>query len=820
MGNYSIDVDLTALQVVRSVLIQMSHHLDQHAETVSRSPDELGGSWVGPAATAVKAEMVGLGGQCRRFAPNFGHAASAVDSFVAVVHATQDAVAGLNRRFDAVHQQHTDDVTRAQYSAQYLAPESAGSVVRRAQVEAAEELGRALHSVDVGYQQAVAELDAAAIRLAAALRSATVIAVPDGTASAYRHGPLTTAAADGLHRAALAGLGGRLNLPQDRQDQADGARAAKDLTALAAQGTGTPEQLQDFRSGLRVESPAFRQAFLAGLDPQALFVLQQAAHLGVSGDHARQTGAAVTAVARILALGSRAEAQGAYPVPDAVYADLRSAYRQGERPEEGYLLLAELVQAGQGAGGAWSSPLLASIAEDTIAFERATSAADPNWSWSQVYTSTPWPTAAGRRLYGDAPATADALAMVFDALGDDPVAAQDVLTGPSHLVDTDRLHWLYAGRAPQNTVVPQPDLSQVWGAGLGHALDAATTPVGPGQKGSVNYTSAAIVADFVRYYGTHPDDLPASMARPTVNILTHHIQAVNYANGEHPGAVVIGHPDRPLEYERIARANLRPSDLAGLLKATFAQDYSAPNSGDPEPGRRYPMYQQLATAQHAAFRRDFLAASGDPASGEVPHLRSVVYQQTFAENGLALALRDSLINAGAADDQANADARAAVDLVLGLGIDRLPIDRLGGPAGAVVGLGIDDIRREAVDGLVPQTHRAATADHQGVNVQAYLREVTPLSVLGSLDQAGLLTGKETPANWVTSHPGNSSFIVDGHFIDLADLYAHRAVRLKQWNDFEYYYHPEGEDALIRLDLTDSIRLGFLTSDDEHGGYGG
>jgi hypothetical protein len=820
MGNYSIDVDLATVQVVRAGLTQMSHRLDQHADTISRSPDELGAAWVGPAASAVKAEMVGLGAQCRRFAPHFTDAVSAVDAFVAVVHATQDVVAGLNRRFDAVHQQHADDLTRARYSAQYVAPESAGSVVHRAQVEANEELTRALHSVDVGYQEAVAELDAAARRLAAALRSATVVAVPDGTTSAYRHGPLTSETADDLHRAALAGLDGRLNLPQDRQDQADGARAAKDLTTLAAQGTGTPEQLQDFRSGLRVESPAFRQAFLAGLDPQALFVLQQTAHLGVSGDHARQTGAAVTAVARILALGSRAEAQGAYPVPDAGYADLRSAYRQDERPEEGHLLLAELVQAGQGAGATWSSPLLAGVAEDTIAFERETSAADPNWSWSQVYTSTPWPTAAGRRLYGDAPATADALAMVFDALGDDPVAAQEVLTGPGHRVDTDRLHWLYAGRAPQNTVLPQPDPSLVWGAGLGHALDAATTPVGPGQEGSATYASAAIAADFVHYYGTHPDELPASMARPTVNILTHHIQAVNYANGEHPTVVIDGHPDRPLEYERIARANLRPSDLAGLLKATFAQDYSARHSGDPEPGGRYPMYQQLAAAQHAAFRRDFLAATDDPVSDEVTRLRAVVQQQTFAENGLALALRDSLINAGAADDQANADARAAVDLMLGLGIDRLPIDRLGGPAGAVVGLGIDDIRREAVDGLVPQTHRAATADHQGVNVQVYLRQVTPLGVLGSLDQAGLLKGNETPASWVASHPGSSSFIVDGHFIDLADLYAHRAERVKQWNDFEYYYHPDGEDALIRLDLTDSINLGFLTSDDEHGGYGG
>ena len=50
-------------------------------------------------------------------------------------------------------------------------------------------------------------------------------------------------------------------------------------------------------------------------------------------------------------------------IPDADRYDASGVLRA-----KGYLLLAELMQAGQGSGATWDSLLLSQVAEETIAF--------------------------------------------------------------------------------------------------------------------------------------------------------------------------------------------------------------------------------------------------------------------------------------------------------------------------------------------------------------------------------------------------------------------------------------------------------------------
>jgi hypothetical protein len=64
MGYYTLDVDTGSLSSVQTALETLSNHLSTHADTISGAPAELGSSWTGTAATAVKTEMTGLGTEC------------------------------------------------------------------------------------------------------------------------------------------------------------------------------------------------------------------------------------------------------------------------------------------------------------------------------------------------------------------------------------------------------------------------------------------------------------------------------------------------------------------------------------------------------------------------------------------------------------------------------------------------------------------------------------------------------------------------------------------------------------------------------------
>ncbi|MGL5857616.1 MAG: hypothetical protein ACRC35_04280 [Angustibacter sp.] len=823
MGHYTLDVDIASLTAVQAALGTMAEHLATHAQRISGAPGDLGSTWTGAAATAVTTEMTGLGAQCQQFSPTFTEAAQAISVFVVAAQTAQESIDQLNRQHDQAEQDCGDAIAAAERNrdntidglsaADTAGRQEASDAYGITRGRAADTLRWTLKGIAAGHQETIATLQAAGAALGAALRDATVVPVSDETVSSYQRGGLPLLAVQAqVRRDALVAMTGQLDLPQDAQAWTDGERAAADFPDVTEIDTG---EVQAYLDGLDVYSEAFRQGFLQGLDPQALIFMQRISHMGVSGEDGERYGQVVTAVSQMLALGSNDRYQSMYSVSTSVYDGLRDTYRAADVPPgEGYLLLAEIVQAGQGSGALWDSALLTEITEETIAFERRMQAENEVWSWGSVFGqgNGTWPTEAGRGLVGDAPGRADALAMLFDALGEDPAAAQDVLTDDDLHADTDLLHWLYDGRTAQGNFY-------TWGSTLGEALEAGTSFVGAGEQGTRNHASAEIVADLVDFYGTRPDRFPLTMDESMVNILTRHVQAVNYAGSGAEGSVAGNNPDGLLEYQRIAMANLDRGELNTLLSQIFGTDYYVQHGEHAEPERGYPRYQELAIAQQAAFRRDFLEVAATHPLDQ-GRLEQVALQQGLAQNDTALALRDALVAAGAGRDQANADARAAVDFVLGLGIDKLPIDKLGGVGGTVGGLAIDGVKSAFLDAAFPDRDHAGQADSEGQDVQDYLRQTTPLQYVSLLDQAGLLTGDASPAAWARAHPDAASFVEDGQMVNLADLYAHRSERTEEWNDFLFYYQEHGQSALNELDLNEQFSLGFLTSDDVHSGRGG
>ena len=840
-GQFSLDVHLDQLRDAEKGLQQLSEHLLSVSRMAAKAPGELGSSWTGRAATSTKHEMTGLAEQTKRFSPMFHEASTAVKAFAdAVEHALTTTIPQLNRQWDQAEQACTDAITKADstYARAVADAEklSDPAKVEEARARAADARGSArgeaamgarwtMQAIDYQFQQLKDDLQARARTLGTTLGGLTIVAVPDSVARSFigHHGTGSTVGwcnSDGTTFPPDLGtddaLAGSLTLVHDRHDMLDGEQAAALFTSW---DPNDPKALAKIQGLLKTDSEAFRQGFLAHLDTKQLAFLQRISHMGVSGDQGKKYGEMISAISVMMAQGSNARLQGDYPVPATFYDTWRKQYAALDTPPgEGYLLQAEIVQAGQAGGDNWDPAMLTSITRETIAFEQKMHKENPTFFWGDIYRNGngELPTMAARDFTGGVPGQVDAVALLFDALSHDHQAAQDVLRQPDGHADTAMLHYLYDGRQDAQGSF------EIWGDALGRTLDAATSYVGPGGPGSRNYASAEIVGDLVHFYGTHPDRLPLLMRQPLVNILTHHVQAVNHAGFPYEEAVHEGHGSDLLDWQKLDMAVLDKGDLNTVLKGIFSEDYYSTHDGDPSKG--YPLYQQLATAQHAAFRKDFLVIAGHHPFDK-GLLMDLVQQQSSSESDTTHSLRDALTSQGASEDQANADARAAVDFVVGLGVDKLPMDKLGGPGGLVAGAAVDKIKEGLLNHFFPETDHKDAENQKGFDVLEYQREQNRLELVGWLDEAGLLDKTHSPAAWAAQHPDRSSFTEIGpdgrpHLGNIANLYAHRAAHPEAWDQFLDYYRESGAAALNNLDLGHSFDLGFLLSDDRHGGDGG
>jgi hypothetical protein len=492
-------------------------------------------------------------------------------------------------------------------------------------------------------------------------------------------------------------------------------------------------------------------------------------------------------------------------VPSTFYDDWRSSYAKLPNPDQGKFYIAEIVQAGQGTGATWDTSLITSIGKDLIAYEQQRKKEDPEFSWSGVVFPGYLTTAAEQNMFGKISGQADPLSMVFDALQHDATASQDVLLKNDGTVDTDLLHYLYAGRTDRG--------AYAWASSLGGVLNAATTFVGTGGPGTQDYNSAEIVGDLVHYFGEHPNDVPMGMEQSIVDILCHHIQDLNNANPadiSKVGLVTTGDPTAIFARQRLTTAVITDEDLNGLLSRVFQLDYYA------DKGR--PLYQQLSATQIAAFHQDFLTAVAAGSAAPPGTLQSLAGRQGEQTTGLITDLTNALKSQGASADDANASAREAADWVFGLATDKIPVDDLGGPAGAVAGLGVDAIKDWALDQLFPTTDYEAKAAAEGASLDKLNKVQGALLFLNWSDEAGILPPDASAASWVHSHPASSSFITTGPngqptIENIPQLYQHRgdnAQTAKAWNDFQTYWSEAGDPYLRKTDLYEDFELSALS----------
>jgi hypothetical protein len=800
--HFRLDIDPPMLRKVAQFLGEAEGHMKSKAATVKATPDEIGNSWTGQAATSVKAEMTAIGGVMSGGGESFEHGLNAAQE--ALVRLASDYetaledLAALNTRWDNAAPPAEADEDRGGGGAP--PPQEGGDT--RAQVTADfEELKERCRTKTKECGEKLA------------LSSPIATYGYNGSTLGY-----STNVDALLSRVSLT----EQHVQQVEEDRQAGAEAASEVNRFLEDGDGS---LADLLTMLDGENEAFRQGFIDGLDPEALRRLHS---IPVTGDDAAVHGRLITAISQILAKGSNERTQPTYPPDAAKYDEIFEVYTtvpEGtheelarEQEDLGFLLLSELVAAGQGDDPTWDSDLLASWARETFQHERDRLEDDEYWSWSDVAADHPLTTDAAKAgNWDEVPAWGDAVVFFNGALAEDPTAANAAYTQDGE-ADLDLLHHMYdrdGGGAPYI----QHNLA------LGDALTAATSIVGAGGKGSPELVSAQIAADHVDYWANaEGDDLLRyqGLEQATTDILTQHVHAVNHAGtyGDVTTLAVTPYGGGTLPYEKIALANLDRDELRKVLGLSFGLDYfSNQISEDDGKGHSFPLYTQLATAMEIAARDDVIIAAQAGENGPDGLLERTVNTLSANQELANNAFRDGLMREGRTADEANADARAALDWTLGLVTDQVPVDRAGPVVGDVAGMGLDGIKNLVVDGLIPETDYEKQA-RSDVSTEDYRRRLTSLKLVEWLDDAGVLPEEHSPEAWAAQHPDASSFVGDdGEMPSVQDLYQNRndsPADQQAWIDFKRYYENSGGAWLAEIDVDEQYQLGWIIEDNGGG----
>lgn len=802
--HFQLDVDVDSLRLAQQKLTTLAEAVAVAGPKLSAAPDDIAASWTGPASTKIKAEMRALGANVGGFSPKFGDAAAAVKTFADAVAAFQEGpLVQHNLQWESANQDAAADIAQAKTD---FADDEEKLGTKRGEIAGG--LRYTLQAISHSYAQERQALADQAKALGDTLGTLTTVAVPDSVATRFvsRGGSGTVIGwcdeqgsfpPDLNADAALAGL----TLAEDADQLAAGVRAAQQVDPSL-----TPTQAEELLASLNGESEAFRQAFIENLDPAALRQFQFLANSTHDETDREAYGELITAIAALLATGSNSQNQSTYAVGDSTYDDLIEAYTGGDNDhdvEQGHLMLAELVAAGQGEDATWDSDLLSGMAGDALAYERERLADDPTFNWTSAAHHLTFPTKTAQEWFGHAPGQGDPILLYLDALGEDPDAAQDTMRVGSGQADTDLLHYLYERTSSGNW--------HLYNTALGESLTAATSLVGPGGEGSREYASAEIVSDLVSYWAENPDRYSDSLSQSITDILTNHVQAVNHAGMPFESAVIEGRDNATLTHQQIALANLSSEDLEKVLGLAFGMDYWANHVAqekDPD-SHSFPGYTQLALAMELAARDDVMLAAQ---SGEQGLLEQTVNRLSENQERVSNAFTAAMEGEGATRDQANADARAGLTFVLGLVKDS--VDTGSGTQSALAGAGLEGLQALLTDAIIPESayteDALSQADHE-----AYRRQLTSLKLVQWLDQAGALPPEHSPTQWAAENPEHASFLADdGTMLPLDQLYHHREENPEQWDDFVRYYMSDGGPWLAEIDLDEQFTLGWLEADAE------
>lgn len=797
-SHFSLDLDPPMLRKVAQFLGEAEGHMKTKAATVTATPGEIGNSWTGEAATSVKAEMTAIGGVMSGGAESFEHglnvAQEALVQLAGDYETALEDLAALNTRWDNTEppgeapdesggNEPEGGDTRAQITADF---EDLKERCRTKTKECGEKLALSSPIATYGYH---------------------------GSSLGY-----STNVDALLSRVSLT----EQHVQQVEQDRQAGADAASQVNRFFEDGDGS---LQDLLAMLDGGNEAFRQGFIDNLDPEALRRLHA---IPVTGDDAETHGQLITAISQILAKGSNEKTQPTYPPDPSAYSDILEAYTTAPEgtPDEltraqedlGFLLLSELVGAGQGDGATWDSGLLASWARETFQHERSRVEDDEYWTWSDVSGDHPLTTnAAAAWNWDETPAWGDPVVLFNEALAKDPTAANTAYTQDGK-ADIDLLHHMY-NRDGNGSPYIQHNLT------LGDALTAATSIVGPGGPGTPEFVSAEIAADHVDYWANaEGDDLMRyqGLEQATTDILTQHVHAVNHAGtyADVNNLAVAPYGSGTLPYEKIALANLDRDELRKVLTLSLGLDYfSNEISEDDGKGNSFPLYTQLATAMEIAARDDVIIAAQAGENGPDGLLERTVNTLSANQELTNNAFRDALIGEGRTEDKANADARAALDWTLGLVTDQVPVDRAGPVVGDLGGMGLDQIKGLVVDGLIPESNYEAQAQAD-VSTEDYRRRLTSLKLVEWLDDAGVLPEEHSPERWAAENPDAASFVgADGEMPSIQELYQNRnksPADQQAWIDFKRYYENSGGAWLSEIDVDEQYQLGWIIEDNGGG----
>lgn len=807
--HFSLDVDLESLRAAQRWLGTMAAHLKSEAPKIGNAPDKLG-SWKGPAATKLKAEMTNMGVTLNTFDDKFLTARDAVKTFADAVEVFKnETLPSYNTKWTNANNNAAAQIKKAEAD---LPEDEVGA--QRGNI--ATGLRYTLQGLSYSYAEEKGALETKAKTLGTTLAGLTTVKVPDSVITNFTSNggsgrKITWTDKDGkkfppdLDANAHLGL---MSISEDSDQQDAGEALAAEINKMDRPISA--EDAKKLADAMNSDSEAFRAGFINALDPKKLAGLhEQIGNWPTNDKTSEAMGALLTAIAQTLSKGSRTENQTNYPVITSKYDDLVKAYTDIDdeyNPDAkamGYLRLSELIAAGQLKPPTWDSDLLASITRKTIEYEQEQVKIDKYWSWGPAAGKITWTTEAGT-WFDDKkdthnPYWGDPLVLYFEAMQNDTKAAQQVLTDGTSTLDQKISAYLYERRAGH---------AGNYGWALSELLKSATTPVGPGTEGSENWISAAVVSDMVGHYGNHKIGL--NMQQAIVDILTRHVQAVNHAGSGYVGLVRAGNPNGVLPSDQIALANLDADDVKKLLTQVLQLDYySNKLAEEKDPSKHsFPLYTQLALAQELAAKNDVIAAAK---SGDLTRLETAVNTLSQAQERTSQAFHDALTGEGRSRDQSTKDAQAALNFVLGIAKDQVPTSKLGKPGEIVAGPTLDKIQDLIVKGLVPDTDYLGEAG-KDVSIEEYRRQMTSLKLVKWLEEAGVVPEKYSPAAYAKDNPDFSSFVKNGKLIDPGELYRKRnssPADTDRWNDFMHYYEDKGRPWLAGLDLDEQYTLGWL-----------
>ena len=502
--HYQIDIHPDDLRKASKTISRLAEHCDAKGRTVTGTPGEIGNQWTGQAATAIKAEMTGLGQTMTGFVAKLDACKGALDGLADDYDEAKNKLVDLNKRWQDAQDAYIAAVSKAD-SDQRTANQNANAGDKpptqadmdqiagahtKAVGDAASTRTTALNVLDGEFQDLKDHLQRQTRNAGTKLGSNGVpIPVPPGTVEAYQHGYYYPVTLD--HGALETGLALTKEFEDQRIDldiEAQGKQAAEQL--MNSNGDISPAliaQIQE-QSG----NPYFADGLASNLDPEQLnsVLALYDERLTESGDYspdeiAQRNNAALQAIGTAIGTATQGEGDLALP-PDFETKWVKAITEPGmyesdaSAPPNQAQRLGLLMEF-----GTWGTGFLAGVSSDLYEYERS-KGGDPVWS----------PKSGPEKIFGpDGKPRIDVMASVMKALGNNPEASQLFFSGgPTTTIDLDgtkvtvseRMKYLVQDR----TWSVMTDGTN--GGNLGAALEAATAELR--NDGDTGRTSAELAS--------------------------------------------------------------------------------------------------------------------------------------------------------------------------------------------------------------------------------------------------------------------------------------------------------------------------------------